>query len=101
ISTVALVLSAGTFYLANVRVHHSLQIALIRSAITYRTDKCDLPIDLVFINNGNRAETLIYAQPVAKGGGAIECNQSVSALAIKAGDVIPFHINFHLTQGDF
>lgn len=110
LSTVALLLSLLTFYTTYLRVDHSLRLASLPSELSSHVGlnmdvaNCDLPIDLVFINDGNRTETIIEATPVAMGGprgGTYEVQQKISPFALKPGDAIPLHQVFHLTDANF
>ncbi len=97
----ALLVAAGTFYLTYFHVKHSLKVTVARFA----PDSTQLPTrltgDVALLNHGNRTETLLNAELVVRGYGAISDPElPKKTLVIKPGDTEPLKINWLINAGD-
>jgi hypothetical protein len=103
-STIALILSASTFYFTYFRVRHSLEIvAAPQPSFSVIVDTFYVSADLVLLNDGNRTETVLRAYPeISKrthSASATYANLSLQQgpWVLKPGDAVPIHIEWPLT----
>jgi hypothetical protein len=102
-STLALLLSAGTFYWNFFRVDRDLRLAFVTprhaAAQTFQLgEKFDVPV--ILLNGGNRAETVLAIRcevyKVLNGVRTTNGGDMQGPFVLKPGDAIPVSLSLHL-----
>jgi hypothetical protein len=93
ISTVALLISASSFYFTYFRVNHSLELAVVKSGPSDNETPCSFSVDTILLNKGNRTETFLSAELIFVGEDTVFFPASSKGpFVLKSGDALPLRI---------
>jgi hypothetical protein len=104
-STVAVVIALLSFYIANIREVHSLELGVVRSPGTYSGANIDYTTDLILLNRGNRTETLLSVKlffpysPDSETG--LYSKAEKGPFVLKPGDAVPVQLIDKMTKDTF
>lgn len=107
VSTLALILSGGAFYFSYFHVRHSLNVVAAPSvSFSVKVESFPVIADLVFLNDGNRTETVLRAEPQLYRSTAnasstyTDLRLRQGPWVLKPGDAVPMHLEWRLTPSD-
>jgi hypothetical protein len=105
-STIAIIIAFLSFYVANIREIHSLQVGVVRTSDRGVTKDVDFTTDIILLNRGNRTETLLsielsypFADNPEGESGFIKAEKG--PFVLKPGDAIPIQLTDKITKQNF